>query len=277
MNALSALATRFAFGGALALLLLGLDRLLHRRVHAGETARAIVDGGRVLGVFLVSGALVSSAVAGESLLEDLKWLLLDGALAGLLFSATSRIGGRLLLRSSVHEQLSRGNSAAALAVAGHTVATAILVAANAGGTDLSTLGIGAAFFALSILTLHLFVALFRALTSYDDAEQIEDGNHAAALSYAGITVALALIIGHAAEGTFEGWAASLQGYGTALVSCLSLYLVRQLVVQTVLCGARPTLRRGPLDEAIGARRDLGLAVLEAAAYLGCALLVGQLS
>lgn len=269
---------RFSIGGMVAIVLLTLDRLVrHRSGSTGQAARALIDGGHVLGIFLISGALVSGAVQGGGLAEDLKWLAIYGILAAVLFNLTSRLGARLLLRSRVHAELERGNLAAGIAVAGHTVATGVLVAANVGGDDLEMIGVSLAFFVLSQLTLHGFVLLFRTLTSYDDAAEIEAGNAAAALSYAGVTVALAVIIGHAAEGSFEGWSASLRGYATALLFCASLYLVRQFVVQTVVCGAPPTLRHGPLDEAIGKHRDLGLAALEAAAYLGCALLLGHLS
>ncbi len=281
---LSGLVARFCLGGLLAMALLALDRLARRRLGAlapGQSARAILDAGRVLGVFLISGALVTGAGLGEGeggrLAQELKWLLVYGALAGALFFVTARLGSRLLLRGGLRAQLEKNNLAAAVAVAGHTVATALLVAANIAGDDLEMIGVSLAFFALSQLTLHGFVVLFRTLTSYDDAAEIEGGNVAAALSYAGVTVGLAIIIGHAAEGSFEGWSASLRGYATALVFCGSLYVVRQFVVQTILCGARPTLWKGPLDQAIGRDRDLGLAALEAAAYVGTALLLGHVS
>ena len=277
---LTGLLYRFCTGGLLAVVLLALDRLARRRAGVkatGQGALALVDAGYVLGVFLVSGALVGGAVKGESLAEDLKWLAIYGALAAVLFTVTSRLGARLLLGSRLPAELARGNLAAGVAVAGHTIATSVLVAANVGGDDLEMIGVSLAFFVLSQLALHGFVVLFRTLTSYDDAAEIEGGNVAAALSYAGITVALSVIIGHAAEGSFAGWADSLHGFATALVFCASLYLVRQVVVQTLLCGARPSLWKGALDQAIGKDRDLGASALEAAAYLGTALLLGHVS
>ena len=279
---LSGLVSRFCIGGLLAMALLALDRLARRRkstLLVGQTARAVLDAGSVLGVFILSGALVTGAGLGEgeSLPGELKWLVIYAGLAGVLFFVTARLGSRLLLRGGLRAQLEKNNLAAAVAVAGHTVATAVLVAANIAGDGLEMIGVSLAFFALSQLTLHGFVVLFRTLTSYDDAAEIEGGNVAAALSYAGITVGLAIIIGHAAEGSFEGWGASLRGYAKALVFCASLYVVRQFVVQTILCGARPTLWKGPLDRAIGQDRNFGLAALEAAAYLGTALLLGHVS
>jgi uncharacterized membrane protein YjfL (UPF0719 family) len=281
-NELSGLVSRFCIGGLLAMALLALDRLARRRkatLAVGQSARGILDAGYVLGVFLLCGALVTGAGVGEgdSLAGELKWLAIYAALAGVLFFVTARLGSRLLLRGGLRAQLEKNNLAAAVAVAGHTVATAVIVAANIAGDDLEMIGVSLAFFVLSQFTLHGFVVLFRTITAYDDAAEIEGGNAAAALSYAGVTVGLAIIIGHAAEGSFEGWGASLRGYAKALVFCASLYVVRQFVVQTILCGARPTLTKGPLDKAIGQDRDLGLAALEAAAYVGTALLLGHVS
>ena len=68
------------------------------------------------------------------------------------------------------------------------------------------------FFLIAQVTLHLLVILFRTLTLYAEDEEIMGENVAAALSYAGAMLAVAIIVGHAAEGTFEGWGASLRAY-----------------------------------------------------------------
>jgi hypothetical protein len=52
--------------------------------------------------------------------------------------------------------------------------------------------------------------------------------------------------------------------------------VRQLFVQTVLLGARFTLRGGRLDQGIAAERSMGMGAMEAASYVAAALLVTRL-
>ena len=94
---------------------------------------------------------------------------------------------------------------------------------------------------------------------------------AAGMSYAGATIALAIIIGHAADGTFLGWGASLKAYGIALLLSVLLWPVRQLIVQTIVVGGRITLWKGRLDEGIGRERNIGLAAIEAVTYLAIAL------
>ena len=84
-----------------------------------------------------------------------------------------------------------------------------------GTCTVSTLGISVVFFVIAQATLHLFLVLFRWMTLYAEDEEIIGENVAAALSYAGAMLAIAIIVGHAAEGDFEGWSASLQAYGLA--------------------------------------------------------------
>jgi hypothetical protein len=98
-------------------------------------------------------------------------------------------------------------------------------------------------------------------------------NVAAAVSYAGAMIALALIVGHAVEGDFEGWSVSIRSYGAALLSALVLYPVRQLVVQLVLLGQPFALRGGALDRLVAQERNVGVSVVEAVSYIAAAVLL----
>jgi uncharacterized membrane protein YjfL (UPF0719 family) len=129
------------------------------------------------------------------------------------------------------------------------------------------------FFVIAQATLHLFLVLFRWMTLYAEDEEIIGENVAAALSYAGAMLAIAIIVGHAAEGDFEGWSASLQAYGLALLSALVLYPVRQLVVQTLLLRQPFALRGGGLDRLVAQERNVGVSAVEAVSYLAAAFLL----
>lgn len=274
---------RFAMACGVVLLMLLVERavtaLWARRaaVSANNAAHALLRTGRLLGLFILAGALVSGGTKGVDWQADALWLLTFGTVAAVLFITSARLGVRLLLRSQLASEVERGNLAAGLAAAGHYVATALIVAASTGGEGLAMMGVSLVFFVVAQLTLHAFVIAFRALTAYDDAEEILAENVAAAVSYTGVTIALGLIIAHAADGTFAGWLRMFAGFGTALLYCLSLYVVRQLVVQTLILGAPLRLWRGALDVAVGVRRDVSLGALEAAAYVGTALLLGHAS
>lgn len=266
------------FAVATLLFMLALHRGARRVLDRGaepNTARRLLTVGELLGVLLVGAAVVKNNVRVEDLRADLTWTFAF-ALAGLaMVLGVGRLSLGALLRTRLHAELDENNASAGVAAASHMVATGLLASKAVSGHSARELGLAAVFFSLAMLAHAGFVALFRALTTYDDAEQIEGENLAAGISYAGLTVSVAVLIARAVEGDFNGWTASLLGFAGVSAWCLALYPVRQVVLASVLLGHRPRLRGGPLDEAIGASRDVGVASLEAAAYLGAALAIAS--
>ena len=274
----------FAVGTTL--LLLALFRL-GRRVLAPETsvrksfadsnaARHLLDVGQVLGVFLVAAAVVKNCVRGEDLEADLLAAGAFGVLGLVLVALMGRLGTELLLRSRLPAEIARGNTAAGLAAGSHYVATGIVAAHAIAGSKLRDVGLSLLFFALAMGALWGIVTLFRALTTYDDAEQIHGENIAAALSYAGLSIGVAIIVGCALDGDFVSWEISLKGFGMILLLALALYPVRQLFVQSLLLGAPLAFRGGRLDTGIGTDRNAGIGTLEAVSYVATALSVARL-
>lgn len=243
----------------------------------GNTAEHLLEVGQVLGIFLVAAAVVKNCVTGKDVAHDIGWAAAFGVLGLVLVVVTGRLGTQLLLKSALPAEIARGNVAAGVAAGSHYVATGIIAANAVAGTKLGDVALSSFFFAIAIATLWVFVTLFRALTTYDDAEQIRGENLAAALSYAGLTIAIAVIIGTALEGDFVSWSVSLKGYGAILAFAVALYPVRQLFVQTLLLGAPFALRGGRLDVAVGTDRNQGLGALEAATYLATALTIARLA
>ncbi len=266
--------------GLLLLLRLGqrlLGGSLHRDLNHGNIARSMLQVGQVLGVFLVASSAVKGGVRFAGILPDVGRVALSGALALALMMLTGHLGVRALLRSRLPAELARGNVAAGVAAGAHYVAVAVITARAVSGGSLRDYGLSLTFFAIGQLTLIVFITLFRALTTYDDAEQIDGENMAAALSYAGVSIAVGVIIARALEGDFTGWADSLLGYGGVLLFLLVLYPVRQILVQVVLLGAPFTLRGGRLDVAVGTERNAGIGALEAIAYLATAFAIAELA
>jgi uncharacterized membrane protein YjfL (UPF0719 family) len=279
---------RYAFAAGAALVLLALFHLVQRLVSPRHTlsadARAkngalvLVQAGHVAAVLLLVPGIVREALTHESLGGSIAWALAFGVAGVLLIQAVGALGIRLLLSGTLARELETGNMAAGVAAAANYVAVGILAAPAIAGSDLRGLGLALAFFGLAVATQAAYVALFRALTVYDDSDQIQGENLAAALSYAGVTVAVALVLARAVTGgDFVGWRPALAGYASVAVSALALYPVRQLVVQGLVLGRRPTLRGGALDEAIGVDRNASLAALEALAYLATAVALVQLA
>jgi uncharacterized membrane protein YjfL (UPF0719 family) len=243
----------------------------------GSAARALVLVGNVLAIFLIASSIVAGSVQGQSLRQDVTWVAAYGAAALVLFIAFAKLGELVLVKSRLPSELARGNVAAGLAAGSHAVATGIIVARAIAGTGLRGLGVSAIFFLLAQVSFYLLTTLFRWLTSYDDEEEIIGENLAAAFSYSGCAIGVALLVGHAVEGQFVGWAKSLQGYGFALVFGLLFYPVRQLLVEGLFLRARPSLYGGALDQAIGRDRNVGVGALEAIAYVATALAIGRIA
>ncbi len=234
-----------------------------------EAARGFIWGGWILAAVVLLAPSVRAAVHRELGAADLAASTAAGlTLTGLAIA----LQGRLLFGGTLRRQVSRANGAAAVALAANHAALAVIVARAVAGATRAELPASLAFSGLGLVTWALFVALFRLVTTYSDAQEIAGENHAAAVSYAGAALALAILIAHAIDGPFAGWGRSLRAYAAALATAVCLYPTRQLIVEGVLLGQRPRLRGGELDRAIGQRRSVGIAAVEAAAYVGTAWL-----
>lgn len=238
-----------------------------------NAARGIVRAGFVCGAAFVVVSAIDGCVHGEDLRADVLWTAVFSASALVCLAVAGSLGVRLLLRSRLPVEIARGNVAAGVAAGAHYAATGLVIARCLYGDDVKTLGISIAFFVIAQVTLHLVMILFRTLTLYADDEEILGENVAAAVSYAGAMLAIAIIVGHAAEGTFEGWGPSLRAYFVALASSLALYPTRQFVVQTLLLRQPFALRGGALDRLIAQDRDVGASAVEAVSYVAAALLL----
>lgn len=259
------------------LLLLRLaERNLVLDLVSGNQAARLLRVGQVMAVFMIVAAVVHGSVTGEGVAKDALWAALFGAIGVVLMLLTGHIGVRFIFQNHLRSEITRGNVAAGVAAGAHFVAAGYITSRAMGGSGLRDLVLAVAFFAIAQITLILFVSLFRALTTYDDAEQIRGENLAAAVSYAGLAIAIAIVVGRALDGDFSGWIPSLKGYAVVLASGLALYPVRQLFVQTFLLSGSITLRGGRIDSGIAVEHDNGIAALEGATYIATALALARL-
>lgn len=258
------------------LLLLRVGRQLLSRTAKDEgdkpnAAQRFVFAGDALAVLLVSSAVVRYNVAGQSLVHDVLSVAIMGATGLVLVQVAGSLGVRALFGGHLRAELSRGNLAAGIAAGAHFASMGVLARHAVSAQDWRSWGLSLVFFALAVATQLGAVTLFRALTTYDDDEHIRGGNSAAALSYAGVALASAVVISRALEGDFTTWRHSLAGFAMLSACVLGLYPVRQLIVQGLFMKSAPTLRGGAIDDAVAQDRDVGAAVLEAGTYLASAM------
>ena len=145
----------------------------------------------------------------------------------LVLLAVFRLGRKLLApATSVGKSFAESNAArhlldvgqVRLAAGSHYVATGIVAAHALAGSKLRDVGLSLFFFVMAMAALWAFVTLFRALTTYDDAEQIHGENLAASISYSGLSIGVAIIVGCALDGDFVSWETSLKGFGATPAS-----------------------------------------------------------
>jgi uncharacterized membrane protein YjfL (UPF0719 family) len=187
------------------------------------------------------------------------------------------VWNHLLLRGQLGAQVKQGNLAAGIAGAAHALGSGVVAAHCLAGGGLDTLPISILFFVIAQVSLVALVVLFRFLTYYADDQEIAGENLAAAISYAGIVIALSIIVGHAADGTFLGWAHALRAFGLSLLLCLALYPVRQIVVARLFLGFPLVWRGGALDRAVAQDRDVVASIIEALGALAAAWLATGLA
>jgi uncharacterized membrane protein YjfL (UPF0719 family) len=221
----------------------------------------------------LAGAVMDGGVhEGGDWRGGIKWAALFGVVGILLLLLTGGLANVVFLGGKLRAEVARGNLAAGLVAGGHFVAVGLILDGCFYGRDLQTLAVSAAFFLIGVATLLLMQRLYQMLTHYADDQETLGENTAAALGFVGVTLAFAIIVSHAAEGTFLGWVVSLRAYGKALLLGLALYPVRQLVVGPLLLGLPARMRGGALDRLVAQERNQVVGAIEAAAYVAMAML-----
>jgi uncharacterized membrane protein YjfL (UPF0719 family) len=203
---------------------------------------------------------------------DVLGVLLYGGLGIVLLTAVAMVSCRFFLGGAVREQLEAHNVAAAIVAAGVYVATSLTYSGALEGEG-GGFWVLLLFFVLGQLALLGITHVFRWLTGYDDVREIAAGNVAAALALAGLLIAVGVVVGRAAAGTYTGLLNSLGAFVVALLAVVAFYPVRQLVVQSLILGGPIRWRGVLLDSEIAQDRNIAAGLLEAVAYLTTALFV----
>lgn len=232
---------------------------------------------QAVGVLWIGASVAHQCAVGDDLARDALWAFSFGGVGFILYLVAGQLGVRLLFGARLADEIDEGNVAASLAAGAHHIAVAILVAECAAGTDLFGLGLASGFFVLGLVCHQLVVVLHRAMTTYDDAEQIAGENMAAALSWSGTSVAAAIVIARALSGEFQGWDVALPSFLQVAVLALLLLPFRQVVVGGLLLGTMPRLRGGVLDDAVGLKHDAAVAALDATVGIAVAFAIARLA
>ena len=248
---------------------------LHRRfvlrvelLEKDNLALAVTVAGYYLGLVVVLGGVVSGP-ASVSLLDDVIGLVIFGALAIVLLNLSAWVNDRLVFSRFDNEReiVEDGNVGVGILEGANYVAVGLITAGALSGEG----GMASAlvFWVTGLAALVVAGVLYDRITSYDLHDQIEGGNVAVAVAFAGVLVGFGNVIRLAGEGDFVSWNESLTEFGYYLVVGLVLLpLVRLFADKVLLPGARLA------DELVQERPNLGAGVIEGVTYLAASMLIG---
>ena len=248
---------------------------LHRRfvlrvelLEKDNLALAVTVAGYYLGLVIVLGGVVSGP-ASVSLVDDVIGLVIFGGLAIVLLNLSAWVNDRLVFSRFDNEReiVEDGNVGVGILEGANYVAVGLITAGALSGEG----GMASAlvFWVTGLAALVVAGVLYDRITSYDLHDQIEGGNVAVAVAFAGVLVGFGNVIRLAGEGDFVSWNESLTEFGYYLVVGLVLLpLVRLFADKVLLPGARLA------DELVKERPNLGAGVIEGVTYLAASMLIG---
>lgn len=248
---------------------------LHRRfvlrvelLEKDNLALAVTVAGYYLGLVIVLGGVVSGP-ASVSLLDDVIGLVIFGALAIVLLNLSAWVNDRLVFSRFDNEReiVEDRNVGVGILEGANYVAVGLIAAGALSGEG----GMASAlvFWVTGLAALVVAGVLYDRITAYDLHDQIEGGNVAVAVAFAGVLVGFGNVIRLAGEGDFVSWNESLTEFGYYLVVGLVLLpLVRLFADKVLLPGARLA------DELVQERPNLGAGVIEGVTYLAASMLIG---
>lgn len=238
-------------------------------VEKDNLAFAIVFASYFAGVIISIGGVFFGPSGG--LVNDLIDIAIYGLLAIILLNISAYINDWFILRKidAPKEITVDRNAGTAVVLGASSIATGLVVSSAVSGEGGSILT-AIAFWVIGQFALILFSFLYQFITPYDYLKEIEQDNVAVGLGFAGILIAISIIINEAMFGDFPGWENFISDVVVdLLIGIVLLPLVRILTDKVILPGKR--LSYEVQGQAVP---NTGAGLIEAFVYVGSALLIG---
>ncbi len=239
-------------------------------------------GGIAALAIMLSGA--SMGEFGSSLLNEAINMSVFGVIGLVLITAGRFFQDKIVLNKiSLHQEIAKGNLAAAIVDLGNAVAVAIVIRASMIWVEtegFSAIPVILGGFVVSQIVLTLAsvyrVKLFKVKASGDNScmqQALEDGNVALAVRYAGYLAGVSLAI-TAASGFVHYdaqnvWLAIAYWGMVAVVICVVFTLIKVLAMKLILPGV-------DLSDEVDNQKNLGVATIESAVALAIGLTLATL-
>lgn len=249
--------------------------LFHRKtdvkkelVDHDNLAFAIAHVGYYVGMLLAIG----SAMIGPShgLVQDVIDISIYGLLSILLLNISLIINDKIILRRfSIREEIAvKQNIAVGIAEAAIALSTGLILMGSVSGEGGSVLT-ALAFWALGQVVLIATALFYTVFTKINIQDQLQKGNMAVGIAFAGALIAIANLIRFGLMGEFESWQENLSHVGLEIaVGLVFLPVVRVVADKMLLPGRKFNQELVEQD-----KPNMGAAFLEAFAYIGGSVLI----
>ncbi|TNE27425.1 MAG: DUF350 domain-containing protein [Bacteroidetes bacterium] len=234
----------------------------------------------IVGYFVAVIIVIASAIVGPShgWTQDMLALFFYGSIAILLLNLSAMLNDKIILRNfSIRDEIFRDQNAGMGAIeAGNYIASALIVfgAVSGSGVDffpelssgywLSGLITAVVFWMVGQILLFGFTHFYNLIVPFNIHDEIEKDNAAVGVSYAGVLIAVGLLIGSGISGDFVSWADHFTWLGIEVgIGLIALPLIRWITDVILLPGAKIT------DELVNQEKpNVGVGIIEAFAYVG---------
>jgi uncharacterized membrane protein YjfL (UPF0719 family) len=229
-------------------------------------AVAVAMSGYYLGVAAIfAGALLGPSV---DLLHDLTMVGGYAVLGLLMLNASRLFNERLILRKfcNTHHLITGHNVAVGVVHCGVYVATGLIAAGAVSGQG-GNAATAVVFFVLGQFSLAIFSSVYEKLSAYDVHHELQNGNIAAGIAFAGNLIALSIIIMRSSSGDFKNWTDDLTAFAIsnlfAFVFLVGLrWFFNRSVVPNVL-----------LSKEILVDKNIGAGFLEAVLMIAASMVI----
>ena len=237
-------------------------------VEKDNPAIAVAVSGYYFGLVLcIGGAL---AGPGNGIVEDLIDLFIYGLLGIILLNISWFLCDKLILYNfKITDELIRDhNQGTGVVSCAVSIASGLVIFGAVSGEG-GNIWTAVAFWAIGQVLLIVTGLIYNRITPYNIHKEIEKDNVAAGISFAGMLVAMGIVIGFAAEGDFESWSEDLPGFFLiSLFGLIFLPFIRFLADKILL----PTVKLS--KEIAGQEKpNVGAAYIEAFSYIAAAFLI----
>lgn len=237
-------------------------------VEKDNLAFAIAHAGYYIGILLVIGA----ALYGESLglVNDLINIGIYGGIGIILLNLSILINDALILRKFKvsKELIDDQNAGTGVVVAASAISTG-LVLLSAFTVDGANIWDSIACWAIAQVFLVIAGLVYNLIVPYSVHEHIEKDNVAVGVGFAGALIAVGIIVQFAVHDLLSGWLDFIISLAIdVVIGIVFLPIARFLTDKILLPGRKLT------DELINQDKpNVGVAIIEAFAYIGGAILI----